>query len=84
MPRPPLKGQPLRVITQRRVSTDGIAEAGPSGEVVASLFTSFGEVDIVQVEDLQALEWKQLPDDGCPTVLVSNHRARYGVASRRW
>jgi beta-N-acetylhexosaminidase len=83
-PSPPLKGKPLRVVTQRRVPTDGVSEAGPSGEAVASLFASFGGVDIVQVDDLQTLDWKRLPDDGCPTVLVSNQRARYGNASRRW
>jgi len=83
-PRPPLKGKPLRVVTQRRVPTDGVSEAGPSGAAVASLFASFGGVDIVQVDDLQRLDWNRLPDDGCATVLVSNQRARYGDASRRW
>lgn len=82
--RPPTRGKPLRVITQRQVPTDGVSEAGPPGEAVASLFTSFGEVDIVQVDDLHILDWKQLPNDGYPTVLVSNQRARYGDAARRW
>jgi beta-N-acetylhexosaminidase len=82
--RPPLKGKPLRVVTQRLVPTDGVSEAGPSGAAVASLFASFDAVDIVQVDDLQTLDWKTLSNDGCPTVLVSNQRARYGSASRHW
>jgi hypothetical protein len=82
--RPPHKAKPLRVVTQRRVPTDGVSEAGLSGEAVASLFVSFDGVDIVQIDDLQTLDWKQLPNDGRPTVLVSNQRARYGDASHRW
>ena len=82
--RPPPKGKPLRVVTQRRVPSDGVSEAGPPGEAVAALFASFGGVDIVEVDDLPTLDWKRLPNDGCHTVLVSNQRARYGEASRRW
>ena len=36
--RPPPLDRPLRVVTQRSVPTDGVSEAGPSGEAVASLF----------------------------------------------
>jgi beta-N-acetylhexosaminidase len=82
--RPPALAQPLRVVTQRLVPTDGVSEAGPSGEAVASLFEAFGAVEIVQVDDLQSLDWDSLPQDGRATVLASNQRARYGDASRRW
>ena len=82
--RPPPRSKPLRVVTQRRVPSDGVSEAGPPGEAVAALFASFGGADIVEVDDLQTLDWKRLPNDDCHTVLVSNQRARYGEASRRW
>jgi beta-N-acetylhexosaminidase len=82
--RPPRLDQPVRVVTQRLVPSDGVSEAGPSGEVVALLFDAFDAVDIVQVDDLHALAWDKLPNDGRSTVLVSNQRARYGEASRHW
>jgi beta-N-acetylhexosaminidase len=83
-PRPPRLDQPLRLVTQRRVPTDGVSEAGLSGEVVASLFEAFGAVEVVQVDDLQTLDWDKLPRDGRWTVLASNQRKRYGDASRYW
>ncbi len=82
--RPPRLDQPLRVVTQRLVPTDGVSEAGPSGKVVASLFAAFSAVEIVQVDDLRTLDWNQLPNDDRLTVLASNQRARYGDASRCW
>lgn len=81
---PPHRDQPLRVVTQRQVPTDGVSEAGPSGEKVAWLFERFNAVEIVQVDDLQSLDWDQLPQDSRTTVLVSNQRARYGAEARRW
>jgi beta-N-acetylhexosaminidase len=82
--RPPRLDRPLRVVTQRLVPTDGVSEAGPSGEVVASLFEGFSAAEIVQVDDLHALDWDSLPNDGRSTVLASNQRARYGDVSRHW
>ena len=82
--RPPRRDQPLRVVTQRRVPPDGVSEAGPPGDAVASLFEAFDTVEIVQVDDLQKLDWDRLPRDSRTTVLASNQRARYGVAARRW
>ena len=81
---PPTLDQPLRVVTQRSVPTDGVSEAGPSGEAVAALFEAFRAVEIVQVDDLQSLDWDRLPRDGRATVLASNQRARYGENSWRW
>lgn len=82
--RPPRLDQPLRVVTQRLVPSDGVSEAGPSGKVVASLFEAFSAIEVVQVDDLRALDWNELPNDGRVTVLASNQRARYGDASRCW
>ncbi|MGH8851585.1 MAG: beta-N-acetylhexosaminidase [Casimicrobiaceae bacterium] len=80
---PPLD-QALRVFTQRRVPGDGVSEAGPSGDVVAALFERFRTVEVVQLDDLQRLDWSLVPRDGVTAVLASNHRARYGDAARRW
>lgn len=82
--RPPPLDRPLRVVTQRSVPTDGVSEAGPSGEAVAALFEAFSAVEIVQVDDLQSLDWDRLPRDGRATVLASNQRARYGENARCW
>jgi beta-N-acetylhexosaminidase len=83
-PRPPRRDQPLRVITQRQLPSDGVSEAGPSDDAVASLFEGFGKVEIVQLDTLQNLDWGRLPQDGRATVLVSSQRTRFGAASLRW
>lgn len=82
--RPPPLDAPLRVITQRDAASDGVSEAGLPGKAVAQLFEAFRSVEIVQVEDLRSLDWDRLPRDDRAAVLVSNQRARYGQASRRW
>jgi beta-N-acetylhexosaminidase len=51
---------------------------------VAALFAAFASVEIIQVDDLQSLDWDRLPRDGRATVLASNQRARYGENARRW
>ena len=56
-----------------------MSEAGPSG-ARCSAVRGFGAVEIVEVDDLQRLDWEQLPNDGRATVLASNQRARYGEA----
>jgi beta-N-acetylhexosaminidase len=48
------------------------------------LFDRFSAVDVVQVQDLAALDWRSLPDDRCATVLVSNVRVRYAAQARTW
>jgi beta-N-acetylhexosaminidase len=82
-PRPPARETPLRVFTQSNVPCDGVSEAGPGGDEVASLFAGFADVEIVQVKDLQQLDWGRIPRDGRRTVLASNHRDRY-AASADW
>lgn len=82
--RRPATGRPLRVVTQRVVACDGVSEAGLPGDRVAALFASHTDVDLVQLDDLAALEWASLPADGRFTVLVSNHRARYDHRAAGW
>src|SRR5205085_8747867 len=50
--KPPALDRPLRVVTQRRVSGDGVSESGLSGHRVAALFAQFAAAELVQVEDL--------------------------------
>ncbi len=82
--KPPPPDQPLRVITQRVVAGDGISESGLPGDRVAGLFTAFGDVDVMQVDDLCALDWSDIPRDGRKTILASNTRQRYGNRAHGW
>ena len=82
--RPPRLDLPLRVVTQKGVPGDGVSDAGPPADRIASLFAAFRDVDLVEVDDLPRLDWRTLPRDGVATVLASNHRARYGAAARAW
>lgn len=83
-PQPPRRDQRLRVLTQKSVPCDGVSEAGPSADDVASLFASFADVEMLAFDDLQGLDWSQLPRDGRLTVLASNHRDRYGAQAAAW
>ena len=82
--RPPPPDQPLRIITQRHVPGDGVSEPGLSGDRVATLFTAFETVDVMQVDDLCALDWSTVARDGRTTVLASNVRTRYGKHGGTW
>jgi len=82
--RPPPMDRPLRVITQRVVSGDGISEPGLSGDGVAKLFERFAAAEVVQVEDLLRFDALQSAGDARPTILASNIRARYGEAATGW
>src|SRR3989454_54339 len=82
--RPPPLDRPLRIITQRRVPGDGIAELGLSGDRVALLFKRFLAVEVMQVDELRALDWPAVAGDGRTTVLASNARSRYGGNARAW
>jgi beta-N-acetylhexosaminidase len=82
--RPPPFDKPLRVITQRHVPGDGVSEPGLSSDRVATLFTAFETVDVMQVDDLCALDWSTAARDGRTTVLASNVRTRYGKHGRTW
>jgi beta-N-acetylhexosaminidase len=82
--RPPPFEQPLRIITQRHVPGDGVSEPGLSGDRVATLFKPFETVDVMQVDNLCALDWSTVARDGRTTVLASNVRTRYGKHGHTW
>ena len=82
--KPPPLDQPLRIITQRCVPGDGVAEPGLSGDRIAMLFEGFETVDVVQVDVLCGLDWRAVANDRRTTVLASNARARYGEHARAW
>jgi beta-N-acetylhexosaminidase len=79
-PRAPGRDMPLRVFTQANVPCDGVSEAGPGSEDVATLFAAFSNVELVTLADLQTLDWSRIPQDGRVNVLASNHRDRYSHA----
>jgi len=80
-PQAPGRNMPLRVFTQANVPCDGVSEAGPGSEDVAALFGAFSNVELVTLDDLQALDWSRVPQDGRRNVLASNHRDRYARSS---
>jgi beta-N-acetylhexosaminidase len=76
-PRPPARTTPLRVVTQARVDSDGVSEAGLAAEAVQALFANFDDVEFVAVPDLSAFDSDLLRSPGRLVVLVGNQRARY-------
>ena len=48
------------------------------------LFQRFDTVEVMQVDDLRALDWPSAAGNGRTTVLASNARARYGEYARSW
>lgn len=81
---PPGLATPLRVVTQDRVDTDGVSEAGLAADEVVALFAGHAEVELLRVPDLPRLDPATLPRDGRFTVLASNHRQRYAGAMVGW
>ncbi|UXH78905.1 beta-N-acetylhexosaminidase [Roseateles amylovorans] len=81
---PPGLDQPLRVLVQDLVPTDGVSEAGPTGAQARALFDGHRDVEFVALHDIAALDWTSLPSDGRLNIVVSTHRARYGEQARRW
>jgi beta-N-acetylhexosaminidase len=82
--KPPPLTQPLRIVVQRCVPGDGVSEPGLSGDQVAMLFQRFDAVELIQVDDLRAVDWSRVAGGGGTTVLASNARARYGEYARAW
>ncbi len=82
--RPPQRDARLRVFTQRGVPSDGVSEAGLTGEQAAAVFAGFGDVAVVLLDDLDELDWRDVPDDDRVNVLLSNRREHYGEAARGW
>jgi beta-N-acetylhexosaminidase len=81
---PPAAKRPIRVVTQDRVDTDGVSEAGLAADEVAALFDGFADVQVLRVPDLPRLDPATLPRDGRFTILASNHRKRYTGAMVGW
>lgn len=81
---PPRVDQPLRVLVQEQVPTDGVSEAGPTGAQVRALFAGHADVVFVALEDIAALDWSSVPRDGRFNILASTHRARYGAQAAAW
>jgi len=81
---PPGLAQPLRVVTQDRVDTDGVSEAGLPADEVEALFAGHADVDFLRVPDLTRFDPTTLPRDGRLTVLASNHRKRYAQPMVGW
>jgi len=81
-PRPPQRRRPLRVVTQGRVDSDGVSEAGLPASAVRTLFEGFADVQFAEVANLAALPPATLQAEGRDTVLVSNQRARYASPGR--
>ena len=82
--RPPRRDQRLRVFTQRGVPSDGVSEAGLTGDGVAALFTEFPDAEIVQLPELRTLDWSRVPQDGRCHIVASNLRERHGEHARGW
>jgi len=80
--RPPTRDTKLRVVTQARVPSDGVSEAGPSATLVRALFAAFDDVEFAELDHLAAIGPETLTRDGRQVVLASNVRARYAHGGR--
>jgi beta-N-acetylhexosaminidase len=80
--RPPARDASLRVVTQARVPSDGVSEAGPSATLVRALFGSFNDVEFVELANLAAIGPEALASGSRQVVLASNIRARYAQGGR--
>jgi len=81
-PQPPARDARLRVVTQGRVPSDGVSEAGVDCAAVRELFAGFQDVRFVEVDSLAALAPAELAAGDRQVVLVSNTRARYAHGGR--
>lgn len=73
----PALGEPLRVVTQGRVASDGVSEAGLPAAAVRALFSAYTDVEFVEVPSLPAIDPAVLQSDARRVVLVGNQRPRY-------
>jgi beta-N-acetylhexosaminidase len=81
---PPRAHTRLRVLTQARVDSDGVSEAGLPASAVAWLFEGCADVEFVAVDDLTQIDAARMPRDGRLNVLVGNHRLRYPAHAAQW
>lgn len=79
--RPPAIDTPLRVVTQGRVDSDGVSEAGLPAAAVRAMFERFADVEFVEVPDITMLAAATLQGHGRSVVLANNQRARYRSAA---
>ncbi len=79
---PPARDAKLRVVTQARVPSDGVSEAGVSATLVRALFAAFDDVEFVELDQLAAIGPEALAGSGRQVVLASNMRARYAQGGR--
>ncbi len=80
----PAKDAALRVYVQPEVPTDGVSEAGPSGQQIVALFAGFPNAEVVFVDDILALDWASVPSDGRLNIVASTHRMRYAENAKQW
>jgi len=78
-PQVPARAAPLRVVTQGRVDSDGVSEAGLPAAAVRALFANFPDVEFIEAPSLSTLAPQALLAPGRRTVLVSNQRSRYAA-----
>ena len=76
-PQPPALNTPLRVVTQDRVDSDGVNEAGLPAAAVRALFRGFTDVEFMECVDLAAADAALFRVAGRTVVLASNQRARF-------
>jgi len=80
----PQRDTPLRVLVQADVPTDMVSEAGPTAQQALALFAGFSDVETLVFDDIEHMDWSQVPQDGRHTVLVSTRRHRYEALAQRW
>lgn len=76
-PSAPALSQPLRVVTQGRVDSDGVSEAGLPAVAVRALFEGFTDVEFLEVPSLAKIDPAVLHSIERCVVLVGNQRPRY-------
>ena len=82
--KPPALDAALRVFVQPEVPTDGVSEAGPLGAQIVALFAEFPNAQIQYVDDILALDWAEVPQDGRLNIVASTHRMRYASNAQTW
>lgn len=82
--RPPLGGR-VRLVVQREAPSDGVSEAGLPAEALIAGLAPLYELEVVQFQQREELDWGGLPADGRFTLLASTTRERYASAqSATW
>jgi beta-N-acetylhexosaminidase len=80
----PHRDTPIRVLVQADVPTDMVSEAGPTAQQALALFRRFSDLKTLVFDDIEHMDWNQVPQDGRYTVLVSTRRHRYEALAQSW